>query len=100
MKSKLLRAIEETVRWYETLAVDGWQMGKCCPLCDAYEGEQDCGLCPIYKLEADKGETGDCCDFAYQLMNIAMTGWDGDIPSCLAIMVYVWGFVNFGQDFE
>lgn len=91
--TKLRKAVEQTVRWYEKLATDGWQTGKSCPLCDAFENG-DCCSCPIFNLENPDNKKGDCCDFAHQLMSVAMRGWNGDIPSCLAIMVYCWGFLK------
>ena len=97
MKSKLLKAVEQTVnRYYNRLLVPYDYLS--CGFCSHFQ-DDDCSKCPIYKLEEE------CCDSS----NVAYPGtlhytWNngmgGDIESCLAIMVYVWGFINFGEEFD
>jgi hypothetical protein len=94
MKTKLDRAIEQTLRRWEekldrTLGIktNGFLV---CGFCKEYQFEYtQCGSCPVYKIE--KGH----CNFTV-VDNSGIVGLPIDsekrIPGILAILVYVHGF--------
>ena len=98
----LIKAVEQTVRKYEDIISDILKDGsslwaECsCGLCHEYQA-YGCKDCPVYKNQGRRT----CHNKSTKLgitWNKAVREYD--IESCLAIMVYVWGFVNFGEEFD
>ncbi len=95
----LIKAVEQTVKQYANF--EGSRCGFCkkYSLGNYYNPPVVCKKCPIYKLEG-----GHCVNKKNgQQTKLGVVRDDatwGNIPSCLAIMVYVWGFINFGINFK
>jgi len=97
--TKLEKAVEQTVKRYECFAVNK-RPQKYCGFCDQFWEsskcitDEECSKCPIFQTErgyCDKTNSGrDEVKFAAMKNNI---------EACLAVMVYIWGFLYFGDKF-
>ncbi len=86
MKSKLLKAVEQTARKYEDFAV---------------REEKTSGYYGLFNSYLDRViHFNDASSYRNYQKTVDKVTDDHDIASCLAIMVYVWGFINFGESFN
>ncbi len=88
--TKLQKAVEQTVDRYEEFATG--EDIIMCGFCRVYNNS--CEVCPVFLLD------GYCDTEDTELGREIDSARGHDIESCLAIMVYVWGFINFGEDFN
>ena len=88
--TKLQRTVEQTVRKYEDNAF-GAEIGRCY-FCLALPGGAGCSKCPIHKIEPNNIGC-----YAKEILETRHNAIGGDVVSCLALMLYFWGFLPKGE---